>query len=136
MYGSLTSWYISLAKPIITVSSFLIWLLFCELLSSWTYSMQRMIRRERCHQSFVYGHCIMNTGLRQIPPIQGEILAGVVWLKASEKVGGDQECAPGKSSSELTFDYVTIFCYHLSYQWTVDLFQITTSCEFQLTYQQ
>ena len=36
--------------------------------------MQRVIRRERCH--FVYGYCIVNTGLRQIPPIQEEILTG------------------------------------------------------------
>ena len=136
LYGSPTSWYPSLTKLTITVSSFLIWLLFCELPSSWTYSMQRVIRRERCHQSFVYGHCIMNTGLRQIPPIQEEILTGVVWLEEPEEVGGDRECAPGKSSSELTFDSVTRFCYHLSYQWTDDLFQMTTFCEFQLPYQQ
>ena len=74
LYGSPTSWYPSLTKLIITVSSFLIWFLFCELLSSWTYSRQRVIRRERCH--FVYGYCIVNTGFRQIPPIQEEILTG------------------------------------------------------------
>lgn len=97
---------------------------------------QRVIRRERCHQSFVYGHCIMNTALRQIPPIQGEILAEVVWLEASEEIGSDQEYVPGKTSSELTFDSVTSFCYHLSYQWTDDLFQMTTFCELQLPNQQ
>lgn len=89
----------------------LIWLLFCELLSSWTLQSTEGVEDVASPWSVV----IKNTGLQWILLIQREILAGVIWFEGSEERGGDHECAPGqRQGAEF---WRPRFFYYLSYQW-------------------
>lgn len=113
----------------------LIWLLFCELLSSWTLQCTEGAEDVASPLSVV----IKNTGLQWVLLIQREILAGVIWLEGSEERGGDHECSWAEARSWILEASILLLSQLPMNELvivTFELVQMTTFFKFQLLHEQ